>query len=154
MTTTHAATTTPTTAPPRPSRSRSVRIAGWIITAAGIGHTLGSLIEAAPDHLGDWLNGHLWSQTDFTAWSDAAAGFWYSVFSFGPPMLLIGATVVSLERRGIIPPRFIAWSMAAWVAFTFVASGPSPLPVLLIASVLLLVAARRVAADGNAENGT
>lgn len=86
----------------RAHRSRLVRAAGWIVTAAGAGHTIGSLIESIPGNLSAWFDGHLWSQTDF-----------------------------------------VAWAMAAWVAFTFVTSGPSPLPVLLIAAALLLVAARR-----------
>ena len=120
-----------------------IKWAGWIITLAGVAHSLGSLIEAAPDHIGTWFSGPLWSETDYAAWGDAAAGFWYSVFSFGPPLLLIGLIVLWLDRRGISPPSFIAWAMAAWVIVTFVASGPSPLPVLLIAAGLLLAGARR-----------
>lgn len=117
--------------------------AGWIVTLAGIGHTLGSLIETAPHHLGSWFDGSLWSETDYATWSDAAGGFWYSAMSFGPPLILIGVTILWLERRGITVPPYVAWAMAAWVVITFIASGPSPLPVLLIADVLLVLAARR-----------
>ncbi|WBQ06216.1 DUF6463 family protein [Kribbella sp. CA-293567] len=134
--------TTPAVAPAG-RRSRKVRIAGWLLTAAGLGHTLGSFLETAPDHLRTWFDGHLWSQADYTAWSDAAAGFWYSAFSFGPPLLLVGVTVLWLERRGITPPLVIAVSVATWVIVTFVASGPSPLPLLLIASGLLIAESRR-----------
>lgn len=120
-----------------------IKWAGWIITLAGVGHTLGSLIETVPGHVGTWFSGPLWSEGDYVEWSDAAAAFWYSVFSFGPPLLVIGLTVLWLDRRGITPPPFIAWAMATWVIVTFVASGPSPLPVLVVAAGLLLAGARR-----------
>lgn len=120
-----------------------IKWAGWIIILAGIGHTLGSLLETAPDHLETWFSGPLWSETDYVEWSDAAAGFWYSAFSFGPPLLLIGVIVLWLDRRGTTPPPFIAWAIATWVVITFIASGPSPLPVLLIAAGLLLAGAHR-----------
>jgi hypothetical protein len=58
-------------------------------------------------------------------------------------MLLIGVTVLWMERRGVIPPTFIAVALAIWVTLTFVATGPSPLPLLLIASALLLRGVRR-----------
>jgi hypothetical protein len=124
-------------------RNHMVKWAGWMITLAGVGHTLGSLIETVPNHLGTWFDGSLWSETDYAAFSDAAAGFWYSAFSFGPPLLLIGVTLLWMERRGVTPPPFIAWAIASWVIVTFVASGPSPLPILLVASGLLIAAARR-----------
>lgn len=117
--------------------------AGWIIILAGVGHTLGSLIETVPDHLGSWFSGQLWNEPGYAGLSDAAAGFWYSVFSFGPPLLLIGVMVLWMGYRRISPPAFIAWALAAWVIVTFVASGPSPLPILLIAAALLLVESSR-----------
>ncbi|MFH5229400.1 DUF6463 family protein [Antrihabitans spumae] len=117
--------------------------AGWIITLAGIGHTVGSLAETAPDHAETWFAGTLWSETDYTTFSDAATGFWYSAFSFGPPLILLGVIVLWFAHRGITPPAFIAVAIAVWVAITFVASGPSPLLVLLVASGLLLRDARR-----------
>jgi hypothetical protein len=65
------------------------------------------------------------------------------VFSFGPALLLVGVIVLWMGYRRISPPAFIAWALAAWVVVTFVASGPSPLPILLIASALLLIESRR-----------
>ncbi|WP_122817408.1 DUF6463 family protein [Nocardioides pantholopis] len=122
--------------------------AGWIITVAGLGHTIGSLAETVPHHLGAWFDGRLWSEHEYAEQSDAAAGFWYSVFSFGPPLILIGVLVLWLGRRGLTPPAFLAWAIGAWVVITFVASGPSPLPVLLVAVVLVLLAARRPGPGG------
>lgn len=123
--------------------SKLTKWAGWIITAAGTGHTLGSLIQTVPHHLGTWFSGQLWGESAYSQLSAAASGFWYSVYSFGPPMLLIGITVLWMEKRDLRPPTFIAWSMAAWVVLTFVAAGPSPLPVLLVAAAMLLVESRR-----------
>jgi hypothetical protein len=120
-----------------------IKWAGWLIVLAGVGHTLGSLIETAPEHVGTWFSGSLWSETDYADLSDAAVAFWYSVFSFGPPLLLVGVMVLWMGRRGLTPPSFVAWAIATWVVVTFVASGPSPLPILLVAAGMLLVAARR-----------
>ncbi|MDR7385583.1 DUF6463 family protein [Promicromonospora iranensis] len=120
-----------------------IKWAGWIIVLAGLGHTLGSLVETVPEHVVTWFNGSLWSETGYAGLSDAAVAFWYSVFSFGPPLLLVGVMVLWMDRRGLTPPSFIAWAITAWTIVTFVASGPSPLPILLIAAGMLLVGARR-----------
>lgn len=113
-----------------------VKWAGWIIALAGIGHTLGSLVQAAPDHAGTWFDG-VWNLGDYPEMSDATVAWWYSVFSFGPPLLLIGLTVLWLDRRGMTPPLFISWAMVAWVVVGFVVDGPSPLLILLVAAGLL-----------------
>lgn len=120
-----------------------VKWAGWIIVLAGVGHTLGSLIGTVPKYIGTWFDGSLWSETGFAELSDAAVAFWFSVFSFGPPLLLVGVMVLWMGRRGLTPPSFIAWAIAIWVIVTFVASGPSPLPILLVAAGLLLLEAHR-----------
>lgn len=129
-----------------------IKWAGWIITLAGIGHTLGSLLETAPDYAGAWFGG-VWNLGDYPEMSDATVAWWYSVFSFGPPLLLTGLTVLWLARRGMTPPAFIAWAMVAWVVLGFVVDGPSPLLVLLVAAYLLLVGARRGEGQGNASSG-
>lgn len=133
-----------------------IKWAGWIITLCGIGHTAGSLIQTAPDNAGRWFDGSLWSAggEDFGAWSEPVATFWYTLYSFGPPLLLIGVTVLWMDRRGITPPSFIAWAITAWVVITFVASGWSPLPLLLIAAGLLVVGNRNVIRSGRYEART
>ncbi|MFI6104876.1 DUF6463 family protein [Streptomyces sp. NPDC051310] len=102
-----------------------VEWAGWIIALAGLGHTLGSLVEAAPDHAGTWFGG-VWTLGDYPGMSDATVAWWYSVFSFGPPLLLIGLTVLWLDRRGVTPPPFLSWALAGWVAVGFVVTDPRP----------------------------
>ncbi|WP_405165677.1 DUF6463 family protein [Nocardia sp. NBC_01499] len=120
-----------------------IKWAGWLIVLCGFGHLLGSLVETAPSHAGAWFSGELWGQGDPLEMSHATAAFWYSGYSFGPLLLLVGLIVLWLGRRNIVPPQFIAWTLTAWVMIGFVVGGPSPLPILLIAAGLLLAAARR-----------
>ncbi|MFX0579333.1 DUF6463 family protein [Nocardia nepalensis] len=119
-----------------------IKWAGWLITVCGVGHTLGSLAQTVPHYAEDWFSWALWD-SDLVAMSHTTAAFWYSAFSFGPPLILVGLTVLWLGRRRITPPPFIAWSVACWTLITAVLAGPSPLLLLLLAAVLLLVGARR-----------
>ncbi|MET8776941.1 DUF6463 family protein [Nocardia sp. NPDC050713] len=122
-----------------------IKWAGWLIVLfPGVGHTVGALVETAPDYATDWFNGEGW-KVDATAMNYAEATLWYTVFSFGVPFLLIGLMVLWLDRRGITPPAFLAWVVAGWTLVTVAVGGPSPLLVLLIAAGLLLVGSRRAA---------
>lgn len=122
-----------------------IKWAGGLIVLCGLGHTIGALVETAPRHAAGWFSWALWEphNNDPLAMSHTTAAFWYSVYSFGLPLLLIGVIVLWLDRRGITPPPFIAWSVAAWTVVGTVLSGLSPLLFLLIAAVLLLIGARR-----------
>jgi Family of unknown function (DUF6463) len=117
--------------------------AGFIITLCGVGHTLGSLVETAPSHADAWFDGALWGAENPNEMSHATGAFWYSVYSFGPLLMLVGLTVLWLGRRGITPPSFLAWTVAAWTVVGAAFSGVSPLLLLLLASGLLLAEARR-----------
>jgi hypothetical protein len=79
--------------------------------------------------------------------SPAMSAYWLSVNSFGPPLILIGLTIVWLDSRGIAPPRFIAWALGTWVVVGIVVAGPGIGQdlILLVASGLLWVGARRAA---------
>ncbi|MCP2296785.1 hypothetical protein APR11_003217 [Nocardia amikacinitolerans] len=120
-----------------------IKWAGWLIVLfPGIGHTVGALVETAPDHAGAWFDGEGW-KADATAMNYAEAALWYTVFSFGVPFLVIGLLVLWLDRRGITPPAFVAWIVAGWTLVTVAVGGPSPLLALLVAAGLLLVGSRR-----------
>ncbi len=126
--------------------------AGWLIVLYGTAHTLGALmVEGAARHAGAWFGGELWGE-DLATMSPAMSAYWLSVNSFGPPLVLIGLTVLWLNRRGTTPPPFIAWSLVVWVVVGVVVLGPGVGQdvLLLVAAGLLLVGARRVAhrADG------
>lgn len=73
------------------------------------------------------------------------SAYWLSVNSFGPPHVLIGLTVLWMNRRGITPPTFIAHALWAWTVIGVVAAGPGIGQdlILLVASGRLVAGARR-----------
>jgi hypothetical protein len=79
------------------------------------------------------------------------SAYWLSVNSFGPSLILIGLTVLWMERRGITPPAFIGWSLGIWTVLDFLVSGPGLGQglILLVASALLLAGARRATPRDN-----
>ena len=133
---------------PAPAGAREagmVRWAGRLIVFFGAAHTLGALAaEGAARHAGAWLRGDLWGD-DLGAMSPANSAYWLSVNSFGPPLVVIGLMVLWLDRRGITPPPFIAWTIGAWTLADTVVAGPGVGQglILLAAAGLLLAAQRR-----------
>jgi hypothetical protein len=122
-----------------------IKWAGRLIVLFGTAHTLGALtVEGAARHAGAWFSGALWGE-DFASMSPAMSAYWFSVNSFGPAFILIGLTVLWLNRRGIKPPSFIAWSLGIWAVVDAMLCGPGVGQglIILVASGLLLVAARR-----------
>ena len=125
--------------------ARMITWAGRLITFYGAAHTLGSLTAlGAARHAGAWFSGELWGQ-DLASMSPAMSAYWLSVNSFGPPHVLIGLTVLWLNRRGITPPPFIAWALGAWTVIGVVAAGPGIGQdlILLVACGLLVAGSRR-----------
>jgi hypothetical protein len=121
-----------------------VRWAGRLIVFFGAAHTLGALTaERAARHAGAWFSGELWGD-DLAAMSPANSAYWLSVNSFGPPLVLVGLTVLWLDRRGITPPPFIAWAIGAWTLADTVMAGPGVgQGLILVAAAGLLLAAHR-----------
>jgi len=125
-----------------------IKLGGWLITFFGAAHTLAALtIEGAARHLGAWLSGELWG-ADFADMSPANSALWLSLESFGVPLVVVGATVLWLDRRGITPPAFIGWTLGVWSLFTAATLLLTPWPILLLGNILLLVGIRRKAAPG------
>ena len=125
--------------------ARMTRWAGRLIAFYGAAHTLGALTAlGAARHAGTWFRGELWSQ-DLAPMSPAMSAYWLSVNSFGPPHVLIGLTVLWLDRRGIAPPAFIGWALGAWTVIGVVAAGPGIGQdlILMVACGLLVAGARR-----------
>jgi hypothetical protein len=122
-----------------------VKWAGWLIVFYGTAHTLGALLaEGAANHAPAWFSGALWGQ-ELSRMSPAMSAYWLSVNSFGPPLVVIGALVLWLNRRGIMPPSFVAWGVGLWAVADLALSGPGVGQgvIILAACGLLLVAARR-----------
>jgi hypothetical protein len=131
--------------------SQMIKWAGRLIVLYGAAHTLGALtVEGAARHAGAWFSGELWGD-DLANMSPANSAYWLSVDSFGVPLILVGLTVLWLDRRGITPPAFIAWSLGIWAVVDAVVLGPTPGQwlILLLASGLLLAGARRAARLAN-----
>ncbi|MBD0421726.1 hypothetical protein H0H10_21655 [Streptomyces sp. TRM S81-3] len=120
-----------------------IKWAGWLISFVGAAHTILALtLEKAARHAGAWFSGELWGE-DLSAMSPANSAYWLSLSSFGIPLLLVGLLVLWLDRRAIVPPTFVAWTLAALTVCDAVILGPTPGLLILVAVVLMLVEARR-----------
>ncbi len=122
-----------------------IKWAGRLIVLYGAAHTLGALTAlGAASHAGDWFSGELWGD-DLANMTPAMSAYWLSVNSFGLPLIVVGLTVLWLDRRGITPPTFIAWTLGIWTVVDAVVAGPGIGQglILVVAIVLLLVGARR-----------
>ncbi|MER6046182.1 DUF6463 family protein [Streptomyces sp. NPDC001793] len=120
-----------------------IKWAGWIVTLFGTAHTLLALtVEKAARHAGTWFSGGLWSE-NLADMSPAGSAYWLSLESFGPPLVLVGLTVLWLDRRDIVPPAFIAWTLGAWTVVDAVILPFTPWPLMALACALLLIGARR-----------
>lgn len=120
-----------------------IKWAGRLMVLYGAAHTLGALtVEGAARHAGAWFSGELWND-DFSDMSPANSALWLSLDSFGPPLIVIGLTVLWLDRRGITPPPFIGWTLGTLTVVDAAILFKTPWPILLLANALLLVGARR-----------
>ena len=120
-----------------------IKWAGWLIVLYGAAHTLGALtVEGAARHAGAWFTGELWEE-DLSSMSPANSAFWLSLDSFGPPLTLIGLLILWLHGRDIVPPQFIAWTLGIWTIIDGVVLLFTPWPLLMFASLLLLIGIRR-----------
>lgn len=123
-----------------------IRAAGWLIVLYGAAHMLGALtVEGAARHAGAWFSGALWWD-DLANMSAANSALWLSLDSFGVPLIVVGLIVLWLDRRGITPPPFIAWTLGIWNVVDAVILLLTPWPILLLANILLLIGARRARA--------
>ncbi|MFG3115575.1 DUF6463 family protein [Streptomyces sp. NPDC048197] len=128
-----------------------IKCAGWLLVLFGAAHTLLALtMEGAARHAGQWFSGALWGE-GFSDMSPANSALWLSLESFGPPLVVVGLVVLWLDRRGITPPPFIAWTLGILSVVDAVILITTPWPLLLLANILLLVGGRRAARRVNAE---
>jgi hypothetical protein len=128
-----------------------IRWAGRIIALCGAAHLLGAVWMTVPRYAELWFGGALWEEQNrnLVEMSQPTAAFWFTVYCFSVPLILVGLTVLWLERRGITPPTFVAWTVAAWTVVGEVLAGPSPLVLLLLAAGLQLAGARRATRRDN-----
>ena len=128
-----------------------IKWAGRLIVAFGTAHTFGAMaLEGAAQHADAWFSRKLWGE-EVANMSPAMSAYWLSVNSFGPSLVVIGLTVLWLDRRGITPPSFIAWSLLVWLAIDTGLAGPGVGQglIILVAAGLLLAGAHRSKAGPN-----
>jgi len=129
-------------------RSAKVRWAGVALTLLGCGHLAGGLAMTAPRDIGSWFSATLWRPDEGVVdMSPAMSGFWLTIGSFGAPVTILGMLLVWLGRHGIVPPRWMAWTLVTWSAIAAVILEPAPWVVGLGAGGLLLSASQRPAPD-------
>ncbi|WP_228802447.1 DUF6463 family protein, partial [Nocardia farcinica] len=108
--------------------------AGRLIVLFGAAHTILALtLMRAASHAGDWFSGALW-RDDLADMSPANSALWLSLNSFGIPLVLVGLTVLWLDRRGITPPRFLAWVLSLWTAQCAVILILTPWPIMAVSN--------------------
>lgn len=131
-----------------------IKWAGRLMVLYGAAHTLLALtVEGAARHAGAWFSGELWG-ADFANMGPANSAYWLTLASFGPPLVVIGLIVLWLDRRGIAPPPFIAWTLGILTVVDAVVLLLTPWPILLLANTLLLVGARRARHRDNPTPGS
>jgi len=73
-----------------------------------------------------------------------AEAFWFSPGSFGVPLLLLGALVTRLARRGERVPGWLGWGVGAWAALLGLLGGfDAGTWMLLLIGALLVVGDRK-----------
>ena len=71
-----------------------------------------------------------------------AEAYWFSLGSFGVPMLLLGSLVTWLTRRGVRVPGWLGWGVAGWASLIGLVGGfDGGTFVLLSIGVLLVLGA-------------
>jgi hypothetical protein len=116
----------------------------------GLAHMIGALaVEGAARHAGAWFSGQLWHE-EFSNMGPANSALWFSLDSFGPPLTLIGLIILWMDRRGIVPPQFVAWTLGAWTLVDGIILLLTPWPILMAANLLLLAGIRRAKSAANA----
>lgn len=93
---------------------------------------------------GDWLTGRLHGPAaiEDPANADSLLLFWALPGSFTVPLILLGLLLVRMARTGQEVPRYVPWTLAAWVLVGGWILVPSGFPLGLVPATLLLLAHR------------
>ena len=123
---------------------------GWLLVALGAVHILGMLALNLA-YVGSWFSGGLWGVplADHAGPSGALGAFWVVPGSFAVPLVALGITAISLDRRGARLPGVVGWIVGVWAIVLAIVLVPSPFALALIPACLIVIAARR---QVNAEN--
>ncbi|MVU80430.1 hypothetical protein GPX89_24670 [Nocardia sp. ET3-3] len=86
---------------------------GRLLVLLGAGHLLTGLAITSPHFARTWLAGHL-TDDSLTALSPANGAYWLTVGSFAFPLIILGLLILWLDRRDIVPPLFLPWTIGLW----------------------------------------
>ncbi|WP_407839284.1 DUF6463 family protein [Streptomyces sp. DSM 116496] len=126
------------------ARARTLTLwAGRSTVFIGLGH-IAFLAAQTRSSWGDWLSGALHGRAaiEDPANADALRTFWALPGSFAVPLILLGLLVVRMARTGQEVPRYLGWTLAAWVLLCGWILEPSGFPLGLVPTALLLLAHR------------
>ncbi|GIG70930.1 DUF6463 family protein [Phytomonospora endophytica] len=118
---------------------------GAILMVLGALH-LAMTFALSARHIPGWLGRGLWMSEnpdlDISALPPEIGGFWFSFGSFGLPLILLGALVTHLGKRGQTAPALIGWVIGAWALLGAYLLEPSPFALAVIPAVMIVTAAR------------
>lgn len=124
--------------------------AGRLLILLGAGHTLGALALTSASHAGSWFGGRLWRADEgILDMSSPMAAFWLTTGSFGVPLVVVGMLVLWLDRQGLTPPPFIAWTLGTWSVIAGVIMEPAPWIIAWVAIALLATGTHRTSRRPN-----
>lgn len=123
------------------ARARTLTIwAGRLIVVVASLHLLFFLVRTA-EFAPDWLSGGLWTPLGMDEqMPQAQAFFWLFLGSFAVPLLLVGLLVTRFAKDGRALPAYVPWVLAGWTLVCAFIMLPSGFPLLVVASVLLVLA--------------
>lgn len=133
------------------ARARTLTIwAGRTSVAIGVAHIAAFTAKTWP-RWGDWIGGGLHGEAAIKDPANAAsmAEFWALPGSFAVPLILLGLLVARMARTGQEIPRYLGWTVGAWVLLGAWILEPSGFPLGLIPTTLLLLAQRASSRRGS-----
>lgn len=117
--------------------------AGWSMVGIAALHVVFWSVVTGPDWAA-WVAGDLWGADPVSAVEYRLHhGYWALIGSFAVPLLLLGLITVHLTGLGVSLPRYVGWTMLAWVLLASVLLEPNGFPLGLVPSILLVVAGRK-----------
>lgn len=124
-------------------RARTLTIwAGRLIVAVAAMHLIYYLVWTL-DFVPDWARGDLWTSVPPDGpMPQSMAYFWQLLGSFAVPSLLLGLLLARFAKEGRALPAYVTWTLAGWSLVCALILLPSGLPLLVVASVLLVLARR------------
>ncbi|HEX2130929.1 MAG TPA: DUF6463 family protein [Actinophytocola sp.] len=124
-------------------RARTLTIwAGRLIVLVSAMHLLFFLVRSL-EFVPDWASGVLWAAPSMDEPMPQAQGFFFQLLgSFAVPLLLVGLLLWRSATEGRALPGYVTWVVAGWSLVCALVMPPSGFPLLVVASVLLVLARR------------